>query len=160
MNTIHHMPEFLRSYLEEYEVHYEIIPHARDYSAQTTAADTHTPAASFAKCVLTWIDNYYAMVVTPADCMVDFRMLRDALGAGECGLVREEEMTKLFPDCELGAEPIFGNLYDLAVIVASQLTADETITFNAGTHEEALRMPFAEFVRLVEPQIIDCARPD
>jgi Ala-tRNA(Pro) deacylase len=46
------------------------------------------------------------------------------------------------------------------VIVDTLLSRDEMITFNAGTHDEAIRMPFAEFTRLVEPQILDCARPD
>jgi Ala-tRNA(Pro) deacylase len=160
MTTSHHIPTSLIHYLDQYEAHYEVIPHKRDFTALSAAADTHTPPASFAKCVLVWIDNYYAMVVTTADSWVDLRMLRDSLNANDAGLVREEEMHKLFPDCELGAEPIFGNLYDLPVIVDTLLSRDEMITFNAGTHDEAIRMPFAEFARLVEPQILDCARPD
>ena len=74
------------------------------------------------------------------------------------GLVREEEMLNLFPDCELGAEPPFGKLYDLPVYVASQFEEDQSITFNAGTHDTAIRMPFYEFACLVEPQVVDCAR--
>ena len=76
----------------------------------------------------------------------------------DAGLIREEEMMRLFPDCELGAEPPFGSLYDLPVYVASQIVQDEKITFNAGTHEEAIRMSYADFSRLVHPMIVDFAR--
>lgn len=135
-----------------------MIPHARDYMAQATAADTHTPGKAFAKCVLVWIDNYYAMVVIPADHHLDFNLLLKEVGASAAGLVREEEMLHLFPDCELGAEPPFGELYDLPVFIAAQFAEDQEITFNAGTHDVAIRMPYYEFECLVEPQVVDCAR--
>lgn len=157
MSAILGISASLKQYLDENDAHYELVPHRRDYSAQAAAADTHTPGKAFAKCVLIWADNYYALVVLPADHRLDFALLRDSIGATDAGLVREEEMLRLFPDCELGAEPPFGNLYDLPVYVASQLAADDTITFNGGTHEEAVRMPYREFERLVEPTVIDCA---
>ena len=157
MSTTYEVPASLRQYLDEHRVRYEIIPHPRDYSAQHTAADTFTPGREFAKCVLLWVDNYYALAVLPADHMIDFEKLRDAIGAAEAGLAREDEIRKMFPDCEVGAEPPFGNLYSLPVYLASQLTGDDMITFNAGTHEEAIRLPFADFEQLVEPTVVDFA---
>ena len=158
MSAIFGIPPVLKQYLDSHGAHYELIPHQRDYLAQVAAAHTHTPGREFAKCVLVWIDNYYAMLVLPADHKVDFTLLRDAVHAKEAGLVREEEMLSLFPDCELGAEPPFGNLYDLPVFVATQLTVDDIITFNAGTHDEAIRMPYLEFSWCVDPSVIDFAR--
>ena len=158
MATTHEIPVSIRKYLEDQGIAYEMIPHRRDFNAQSAAADTHTPGKEFAKCVLLWVDNYYAMVVLPADHWVDFKLLRQGLDAMDAGLIREEEMMRLFPDCELGAEPPFGNLYDLPVYVASQIVQDEKITFNAGTHEEAIRMSYADFSRLVHPMIVDFAR--
>lgn len=158
MSTLSAVPSYFDQYLADHGIPHEVIPHPRDYMAQATAADTHTPGRAFAKCVLVWIDNYYAMVVLPADHRIDFSLLLRETGASQAGLVREEEMLHLFPDCEVGAEPPFGKLYDLPVYVASQFADDQTITFNAGTHDVAIRMPYYEFACLVEPQVIDCAR--
>jgi Ala-tRNA(Pro) deacylase len=158
MSTVPAVPSYFDQYLADHGIPHEVIPHPRDYMAQATAADTHTPGRAFAKCVLVWIDNYYAMVVLPADHRIDFSLLLRETGASQAGLVREEEMLHLFPECEVGAEPPFGKLYDLPVYVASQFTQDQTITFNAGTHDVAIRMPYYEFACLVEPQVIDCAR--
>lgn len=157
MSAVYEVPTSLKQYLDHHNAHYKIIPHQRDYSAQRTAADTFTPGRQFAKCVMLWIDNYYAMAVLPADHLIDFEQLRETLEASEAGLVSEAEMRRLFPDCETGAEPPFGNLYDVPVLVARQLADDDVITFNAGTHEEAIRMPFAEFESLVDPIIMDLA---
>jgi Ala-tRNA(Pro) deacylase len=157
MSTIHEIPTSLKNYLTTNGVPFEVLQHPRDFSAQRTAADTHTPGRAFAKCVLVWIDNYYAMIVLPAHHRVDFDLLRDELGAKDAGLVREEEMHRLFPDCEIGAEPPFGKLYDLPVYVAAPLAEDATITFNAGTHDEAIRMTFADFQGLTEPSVIECS---
>jgi Ala-tRNA(Pro) deacylase len=157
MTAVHEIPTSIKKYLDEHGTRYEIVHHARDYGAQYTAADTHTPGRKFAKCVLAWIDNYYAMVVLPADHRLDFDALRRALRAKDAGLVREEEMVRLFPDCEVGAEPPFGNLYDLPVYIAAPIADDDTITFNAGTHDEAIRMTVEVFERLTDPSVIDCS---
>jgi len=47
--------------------------------------------------------------------------------------------------------PPFGNLYGIPVYVDSELAEDETIVFNAGTHEDSVHMKFADFRQLVEP---------
>jgi len=63
----------------------------------------------------------------------------------------------LFPDCELGAMPPFGSLYNLRVFVDESLAADEEIVFNAGTHRDAIRMRFADFARLAKPTMTSLA---
>jgi Ala-tRNA(Pro) deacylase len=157
MSTTHEIPSSVKKYLDASGVPYEIIEHAPDFVAQRTAEATHTPGRRFAKCVLIWADNYYAMVVLPADHFVDFDRLRVALGAREAGLVREEEMRRLFPDCEVGAEPPFGVLYQLPMFFDTRLDQAETMTFNAGTHEEVIRMLVTDFKRITQPTVIDVA---
>jgi Ala-tRNA(Pro) deacylase len=66
-------------------------------------------------------------------------------------LAREEDFAKLFPGCELGAEPPFGNLYNLPVYVDISLREDAEIVFNAGTHTETIRMAYADFEAIVKP---------
>lgn len=145
----------LQQFLSEHGVPYETIHHRRDYTAQETAADTHTPGKEFAKTVMLWVDGNYAMAVLPAHHMVDFEKLRQAIGAKEVKLASEDEIRELCPDCEAGAVPPFGNLYGLPVYLSQAMTTDERITFNAGTHEDVVRMRYEDFVKLVQPKILD-----
>jgi Ala-tRNA(Pro) deacylase len=144
----------LTSFLEQKAVPYEVIHHRRRYTAQRTAEEVHVPGIEFAKTVLVWLDGVPSMVVLPAHHHVDLDQLRHLTGARDVDLATEDEMVGLFPDCEVGAEPPFGNLYDLPVYVAAELAADEQITFNAGSHEEVIRMRYEDFERLVDPLLL------
>jgi Ala-tRNA(Pro) deacylase len=74
-------------------------------------------------------------------------------------LAREEEFAGLFPGCELGAEPPFGNLYNLPVYADESLGKDPEIVFNAGTHLEAIRMKYLDFEKVVRPIVAPVATP-
>lgn len=156
MSTMFDVPVSIKQFLDDAGVQYAVIPHLRDYSAQRTAADTFTPGREFAKTVILRMEGRMAMAVLPADCMLDFEKLRQHFGE-TVDLATEAEIARLCPDCEVGAEPPFGALYNLPVYVARELTRDDMITFNGGTHEEAIRMRYADFDRLVRPQVIDMA---
>jgi len=84
-------------------------------------------------------------------------ILNRALREGE-RLPPETELARLFPDCELGAMPPFGNLYGMPVYLDSGLAAEEMITFNAGTHRDVVHMRTSEFRKLVQPTLISLAR--
>jgi Ala-tRNA(Pro) deacylase len=60
----------------------------------------------------------------------------------------------MFPECEVGAMPPFGNLYDMEVFAAQTLAEDEAITFNAGSHTELIKLSYKDFEHLVEPKVI------
>jgi Ala-tRNA(Pro) deacylase len=97
------------------------------------------------------------MAVLAASQHVEMRELRHVLGAKHIRLAKEEEFQELFPGCELGAMPPFGNLYGLPVFVDEILTQDKEIAFNAGTHSELVRMSYADFERLVQPKVVSLA---
>lgn len=137
-------------------VDYEIVHHRLDFTAQGTAADTHTPGRAFAKSVVLDMDGDFALAVIPAHHKIDFFKASQILKM-DVTLASESDIRELFPDCEVGAEPPFGNLYDLPVYVSPELTTNETITFNAGTHHEAIRMRYADFERLAEPVLLELA---
>lgn len=141
--------------LEDEQVNYEVVHHHVDYTAQETAADTHTPGREFAKTVVLGLPGGHAMAVVPALFKVDLEKIRQGIGTRQVRLADEESMERLCPDCDVGAEPPFGNLYDLPVFVDPNLTKDEYITFNGGTHEDAIRMRFSDYERLVRPTIMD-----
>jgi Ala-tRNA(Pro) deacylase len=151
------MTDRLRDFLDAQHVPYHAIVHRRDYTAQAAAADTHTPGREFIKTILLAVDNGYALAVLPADQHADLAKVRRALGATDVSLASEEEMQQCFPDCEPGALPPFGHLYDLPVLMSRTLEEDEQITFNAGNHEVALRMQRRDFERLGEPRVVDLA---
>jgi Ala-tRNA(Pro) deacylase len=68
-------------------------------------------------------------------------------------LATEQEFAGLFPQCQAGAMPPFGNLYGLSVWVDEGLTADDKIVFNAGTHTDTVRLRYSDFARLVQPKV-------
>jgi len=150
----------LQEFLDKNQVDYEVIHHRTDYRATATAADTETEPEEFAKTVFLWIDGRFAMAVLPALKHVALSKLRRALDAEDVRLASERESAELCPDCDVGAAPPFGNLYDLPVYVSASLAEDEEITFNAGSHEEAIRMGFRDFEQLVRPRILRISRHD
>jgi Ala-tRNA(Pro) deacylase len=111
----------------------------------------HVPGMEIAKPVLIKADGEYYMCVLPACYKVDLNVLKKHLGLKQIELVHESEMTKLFGDCELGAEPPFGNLYGLVTFMDKTLETNEHIVFQSGTHEQAVRTAMAEYKRLVTP---------
>src|SRR5438045_9524140 len=107
-----------------------------------------------AKTVIVRLDGKTAMAVLPAHRKIVLQDLRDVTGADQVRFATEDEFKSLFPDCEIGAMPPFGNLYGMEVYVAPSLTEDKEIAFNAGSHTELLRMPYEDFARLVKPQVV------
>jgi len=95
--------------------------------------------------------------VLPAPYRVDLDRAKAALGKRELALASEAEFKGLFPQCEPGAMPPFGNLYNLAVYVDQTLTRDQEIVFNAGTHTQTVKMKYADFARLVQPKVVSFA---
>lgn len=144
----------LKAFLDNHQVKYITISHSRAYTALEVAASAHIPGKEMAKTVMITVDGKMAMAVLPASYQVDFELLRDAIGAKKVGLATEEEFEMLFSECELGAMPPFGNLYDMKVYVAESLAEDKEIAFNSGTHTEIIQMAYADFARLVKPTLV------
>ena len=147
--------ERLEQYFRENGVRYELAAHPEVYTAQEVAAVQHVPGRLVAKVVMAMVDGRPVALVLPAPNRVDFARVKAALGAREARLAREQEFAHVFPDCEVGAMPPFGNLYNVPVVVDRQLTEDPYIVFNAGTHRETMKIAYADFERLAAPQVAD-----
>jgi Ala-tRNA(Pro) deacylase len=150
--------ERLRSFLDTNAVKYVMVKHSPAYTAQELAALAHVPGKEWAKTVMVKLDGKVAMAVVPATGRVVFDLLRSASGAKAAELASEQEFKDLCPGCELGAMPPFGNLFGMDVYVDAQLAGDAEIAFNAGSHTEMVRLPFADFERLVRPKVVKLAR--
>jgi Ala-tRNA(Pro) deacylase len=145
----------LKEILDEKKIRYVIVSHSTAYTAAAIAAMTHTPGKEIAKSVMVLVDEALAMVVVPGSKHVDLRALKTALGAKEVSLAHEHQFAHIFPDCEVGAMPPFGNLYDVPVYVDQTLSEDNEIAFNAGSHRELLRMAYSDYHNLVRPRMVN-----
>jgi Ala-tRNA(Pro) deacylase len=143
----------LRRALETNHIQFETIVHDPTYTAQGTAASAHVSGNDMAKTVMVKLDGQLAMAVLPAARKVNFDRLREAAHVASAELATEQEFAQLFPMCEVGAMPPFGNLYDLEVYVDEPLSQDERIAFNAGTHSELIRMRYDDYEHLVHPKV-------
>ena len=141
----------LRDFLDHRAIPYQTLDHDKDFTARETAAHTHTPEWEFAKTVFIQIDGKDAMAVLPAHHKIDLGEFEEALGAKSVILTDEVRTRELCPDCDLGAAPPFGNLYDLPVYLSTALEWDEHITFNGGNHASAVRMNLDDFDNTVKP---------
>ncbi len=141
-------------FLDEKSAKYEVAEHRPTFTAQQMAAEEHVPGMYVAKPVVVRSGETYYMCVLPACCKIDLDALKSQLGVEHVELADESEMTKLFTDCALGAEPPFGGLYGLETVMDKALEADEYIVFQAGTHEEAVKMDMAEYRRIAECKVL------
>jgi len=148
----------LKKYLDDNRIRYEVISHGEAYTAQEVAQAMHVKGQMLVKVVVINSDKGHMMLALPADRRVDISALRADLGLRLAALTSEQEMKKLFPDCDTGAMPPFGNLYDMPVYVDRSLTSDPEIYFQAGSHYEAVRMSYADFERLVKPRVLEASR--
>ena len=146
----------LEAYLRVKQVPFEVRHHPRAITAQEVAASEHVPGKMLAKTVMVLADGKMVMLALPATYQVDVDKAGKVLGA-EVRLAHEEEFENTFPDCEVGAMPPFGNLYEVPVYVEAALAEDETIVFRAGTHTDTMSVSYADFERLVEPTIAEFA---
>jgi Ala-tRNA(Pro) deacylase len=145
----------LRSFLDAKHTPYQVLPHATTYTAMEAAQALHVPGKELAKVVIIKTDDRYCMAVLPAPYRVNMAALADGMGAQQAELATETEIRRLFPDCEVGAMPPFGNLYGLPVCVDRSLTEDIQIVFDGGNHQEAVKMTYHDFEDAVHPKVLN-----
>lgn len=149
--------EQLEQYLQKQQVAYQIQHHPQAYTAQQIAECEHISGHKVAKSVVVSANNKIVLLVLPASCRVDIGKVQQCLGAQSVRLAREEELQSIFPDCEVGTEPPFGNLYNIPVCVEKSLANQETIVFPIGTHTETMSLKYADFERLAQPTVAEFA---
>lgn len=143
----------VQSYLDEMGVAYRLSQHPIAYTAQDVASAEHVPGRQVIKAVVVKADGRFVMCALPASHRIDLQALRAQLEADDVKLADEQKLCELFPDCELGAEPPIGRMYNLPTIMDESLTADARVTFQAGTHRDAITMSLAEYRRVAQPEM-------
>ena len=143
----------LKDFLDSNKIKYVTIKHSPAYTAPEIAGAAHIPGKELAKTVIIKVDGKMAMAVLPASQRVNFDLLKRIAGASKAELASEQEFKDLFPECDVGVMPPFGNLYGMEVFVDESLLEDKEIAFNAGSHTELIRLAYKDFERLVKPKM-------
>jgi len=143
----------LKELLDSAKIPYQVYNHALAYTAQEIAAKQHFPGNQMAKVVMLHVDGDLVMGVLRGNDKINLTTAMSSLGTTRVRMASENEFVSCFPDCEIGAEPPFGNLFGVKVVVDATLEKDEYIYFNAGNHVQTVRLKYTDFKRLVKPQV-------
>ena len=143
----------LKAMLDERNVKYISINHSPAFTARETAASTFIPRREFAKTIIVDLDGEKVMAVVSASRHVDLEALAKIADRGQARLATEDEFKALFPDCEIGAMPPFGSLYQVPVFVDRMVTEVDDLCFNAGSHEQILRMDCSDYLEIEKPVV-------
>lgn len=149
------IPGKLAKHLEERKIPYRTSCHPEAFTALQSAQAAHVPPSMFAKSVLVNADGRIWMVVLPATERVDMPRLRKCLEARKTRLAAESEFAPLFPDCDIGAMPIFGSLYGIPVLLCGELSGNAEIAFTAGTHRDIVRIRMSDFLAAEQPRVCE-----
>lgn len=135
----------------------EELHHHKAASAQQVALYEHVSSHNVAKVVVVFADGRPLILVLPASHRVSMPRLKEALGVKSVRMAEEGDLLRLYPDCELGAEPPMppGEWVDLWADISMRTEGD--IVFSAGTQTDALRIPFAEWARRIRPKFANFA---
>ncbi len=145
--------ERLKTIFENEKILYRMIPHTEVFTSPELAASIHTTGRQVAKVVMVTSNSRTYMAVLPAHMKLDLKRFADLAGESKVTLMREKMFGRLFPDCEVGAEPPFGSLYGIPVFVDANLTYEDEIYFQAGSHREVIAMRYYDFEGIVHPVI-------
>lgn len=144
----------LKTFLDSQNIKYTVITHSLAFTGLEIAKSAHISTKILAKTIIVKIQDKPAMMVLPAAYQINLKNLSQALQGASVELATEQEFFRWFPDCEVGAMPPFGNLYDMNVYVAERLTENEYIAFNAGSHSEVMQMAYMDYEKLAQPKLI------
>lgn len=140
----------LNQYLDDNNVKYDLVPHARSTSSVSSAAAAHISPAKLAKAViLEDHEDRKVMAVLPADHRVSLRALGDKLNR-DLRLISEQELYPMFSDCQRGAIPSVGAAFNLEAVYDDLLVEAKEIYFEAGDHTSLVHINRSDFIKLIK----------
>ncbi len=152
---------YVLDFLRSRNVWYEALLHRPASSSTKRAESVHIPGRRVAKAVLVKAGDSFVLAVLPSTAWIDLVRLSDVVGeaASRVRLATPDELFEVFPDCEPGVVPPFGQLYGLKTLVDLALADASEIIVGANTRHEGLRMLFRDFQSLEEPVRASFTRP-
>ncbi len=140
--------------MNSHDVTYKTISHPRAYTASQCAQAAHIKGNYFAKSIVVKLDGKFVLVAIPANMRLDLNLLEKETHAKHAEIAKEFEFQDKFKECEIGAIPLFGELYGMDVYLADSLAHKEWLVFNAGNHNQLLKIKSEDFLNLVHPKTL------
>jgi Ala-tRNA(Pro) deacylase len=149
--------EDLTRVLDEAGARYELLTHVRTESAVAEAEALGIASADVAKTLVVSTPEGYARAVLPASERLDLRKLRKLWGGGkrQVHLASEEDLARDYPEFDLGAVPPIGGGRRDPVVIDSRLAERDSLVLEAGSHEESVRVPTSDLLRVSEAEVAD-----
>jgi Ala-tRNA(Pro) deacylase len=144
-------------FLKTHKVKFHLRHHPARYTAQEVAAAEHITGEEVAKIVILKGGDRFHMCVLPATYVLRLDRLREAMGCKDIRLATEDEIARLFPDCEIGAMPPFGAEYGIETCVEEHLATQKEILIPAGNHQDSILMAWKDYERIAKPKVVSFA---
>lgn len=137
------------TYLDTQNIAYDTLNHTHSYSSLGTASAAQISPRSIAKAVvLEDHEGRHHMAVLPANHKVSLHKLEDHMNL-QLHLAKEQEVYRLFKDCEVGAVPAVGQAYNMNAIYDEALNELHDVYIEAGDHETLIHLKHDEFEKLM-----------
>ncbi|MBY0401373.1 YbaK/EbsC family protein, partial [Myxococcota bacterium] len=139
----------IADYLSRHGAAYALESHMHSFCSLESAREAGVDEESLAKSVVLQDEAGFVLAVLPASRRLELDRVREELGRA-LHVSREQDMVRLFPDCEWGAVPPIGAAYGLPTVLDASLEERDEIYFEGGDHETLVRMSGAAFLDLLE----------
>lgn len=151
----------LKQYLDRNNIRYSLVAHTHTESSTESARSAHIPLHQMAKAVVLEDEQGYIVGVLPSNHRIELDWVNEELGR-ELGLATEDELARLFSDCDIGAVPALSDAYGLQLIWDEKLRHASDVYFEAGDHEHLVHIRGEDFNALMgsKPNCTISARPD
>ena len=147
----------LTKVLNDAGAEYEVLHHGHTERAVEEAEALGLDAAEVAKTLIARTPEGHLRALVPASERLDMRKLREAVGGSkdDVQLATEAEMAQDYPEFALGAVPPLGGTRSDPVIVDRRLAEHEWVVFEAGTHDDSVRVRTEDLLRIAQAQTAD-----
>lgn len=146
---------WVKETLESRKVPYQVGHHPSVYTAREVAEREHIAPERMVKVVAVMADGRPVAVALPANRRLLLGALQDTLRAKHLRLASESEIETYFDDCDVGAIPPLPHWENIELWMDKSMQMEGDILFQGGTHEDAVRVRYADWARVVNPGIGD-----
>ena len=136
---------------------FELISHRPTERAAEEAEALGLAPQGVAKTLVVTSPEGYVRAVLPASERLDLPKVRALLGGSSKAvrLATEDDLARDYSEFELGAVPPVGGARSDRVLVDRRLAEGEWLVFEAGSHEESVRVRTADLLGLTQAQLAD-----
>jgi Ala-tRNA(Pro) deacylase len=142
----------LKELFDKNNIKFDVEKHKELFTAQEVAASEHITGYEFAKVVMLECDGENVMAVVPAPLIVSMEKMKK-IGFKKVKLAEEDDFKDLFPDCDIGAMPPFGNFYNIPLYVDKLLKNEDEIVFNSGSHTQTVKIKMKDYENIVGDKV-------